>query len=1423
MLERATACAEPRVSLFLRQLENPTRSRRALHPSFWRNGAEARSSTAWWPAYLQDVRDIPLVRPSFPQLLSNTAAIGTDNYHNSFSHKPFAASRRTRRDITVHAYCRPNTRQRHRRDFSLTTRTEDGVIADSIPVQGDAETRFQDEYQDIDAQAPAEEEEEATQRALFHSGGPVNMPMFDAADQVQQSLPPAEALRVLIDSEEKDAYGRAWQLFVRTARHEDMAGAVVEYLSTSQHRVDLDHAIRAYRLTPAADRTLSNYQAVIKAACRRRQHRLAVEIHHETIDKGFHEEVTNSLLGFLVRNGLWKTASQVWDRLPMSRKNAGDPRNHSLWQETDQDLGLPARLLQLIKRLEHNAAIFASERDQIFALAVQLLYRIFSSSEIMANITGTGTSALLDECFYVGLLKDKHYFSGIQTLNTMKGARNRDQLATLLYRNLNMRFPNARLPRSVLGSLLAILCESDGNHLASRVILRRFATDWGKADQSAYLRVLSACARNGDDKSVHEVFDEYCEIHGRPTDLAFLTPLLYANARLGNVSGAQEQFDRLHSHFGLEPNTYCWNILIAAHARARDPEGAFQTFKKMRVAGIRPDQHTLGTLMGICASSGDAVTVKELVEMARREGVGGTIAMVDSLVEAYCRNDEIEEAEDLVETATKIRLSGSRTRMWNILLRHYAFRADTDSVLRIQERMKELSVEADAMTYAALMQSLVVLGKTKAAASILRDLHVNNHVTATVFHYSIILYGYALENKRDMVAVIFNEMSHRFPRVGLSAKLSRLRTQVYRDLELHRLRQNQALQGRPTNEGAHLSHTLDYLAQILLEVNQTDLATKDPQPGLGRRSALEAYPNLYLEFLIATLGRTGAVTQAQNLLARYLALIDSKVLRGANSQLSINLLTSYMTAMVRTKRFGTMNQVWNKVLSLAIQKGRRRSLDLSDPIAEPAGFEPPSARPEAMEISLSISDETEIESLRNPFLERRDIKILPAYKYILSAPLTLYMYALSAQNLAATLTQLVARLEEMGFSLTSKNWNHYVQVLAYSKDADLQVQSFRVFEEKLLPSLPPWHLMKRSKWAKRMLVDGSNEVMLEEPVSRKFIERFQPHTLVPTYWTMVYLGLALMKAQKRGMQGKSLGVAVLRSHAPGTVNAVSRMPYLRDKVQGLLLRGRTLQGELQKRPRRPPKVDRAGLRGSRSPLDHIPLDFSPQELDSVLKKDDFPSGRRSQEQQRKRVQTAEKLSGEIHRTPLVLEGAGRYEHEPEYIRRLQYSVKEKLRLLDIMTNHGSKSRLMTNDEHGDLPFEASLLGKPIGLSADRVPNPHSKEKKELLKHTIQTLKDAKRDRPRLPSGEPDDTRPAALLSAARRPKAAERLHLIRRRGRRKPAIAKSRAFFRRGIQRKIKEALITRQTRVRIPNRLRTSFRRNRAFRARKRRMSRSL
>jgi len=974
-----------------------------------------------------------------------------------------------------------------------------------------------------------------------------------------------------------------------------VSSQVTAYLSKSSQGLNLKARLRLFKVIPEQRRKIEDYRNVIEAALELGKVKLADTHEASAYTRGYGVSCAALLFAHYIRAQNFEKAVALWER-------RNDP---AILSDVEQLDTLPARLSSFLaaqaevdgKVTPAENSVTSSFPDELVdksspkQLADAMLSLISQSARLMNLVTSEWLLSIMSEMLKIGALRPGHCFSAIRTLTSLQNRRS-TAMAVAVYRNCLYHLPAAHPPRYLLGSLLRELAKIE-DIPGVRYIMHQFNALHDSADARAYQLCLTVSARTGDVTSVQQYFDEYCSKFGPPKDHVYFTPLLYVHARLGEVEKTQRQFDRLAREFHMEPNTYWWNILLAAYARRDDLEGAVQKYRDMMDSGIKPNAHTYGTLMGIAAGIGDKESVHAFVDLARENNVQGTNVMIDTLVETYCNNDELEEAEDLAEAATSMNLEGQNTRMWNVLLRTYAFHRDSEAVLRIQERMRDFNVVPDAMTYAALMQSLIYLGKTRDAALILRRLHLSRQVTAGPFHYALLLNAFAKEGNRDMVNTLYEEMLDRFGRVNLSARLSMLHAKVGRNLTNFRAQKG-------VTDGMDLKMAEDFLTRMLEELAVSDFASNDPQPGTRRNRVIEAFPSTFFEFMVGVYGLNQALEKAIDLFHRYQDLEQKFPFTGAQTAAPpIQLLTTFMIAYSKRGDFDGVGHIWNTALTEAIRLGRQRNLaslldDTDRSVFEPASPPPQPNTPDIL-ITTSVvttpkpdlTSDSAFEPLSDPKL-----RIIPAQRFLLSRPLTQYMHALAAQSRHEDVIDIVQRLQHVGFVLNSANWNSYVQILAQSPQSAHQSLAYEVFEEKFTPTLPQWPILRRMK-----TID-SFTVTAPTLRNRKVVQSREPDRLFPTYYTLVYLAAAMQGFMERGEAAGPVQLEHLRSRAPQTVSAVSQMPYLRDEIQGVLLRRRRVQGDKSERLREPRGTpDLRNVLGPAALIDRITASGDPEAKD----------------------------------------------------------------------------------------------------------------------------------------------------------------------------------------------------------------------------------
>ncbi|KAL9114537.1 MAG: hypothetical protein Q9227_001618 [Pyrenula ochraceoflavens] len=918
-----------------------------------------------------------------------------------------------------------------------------------------------------------------------------------------EQLSAFERLQKALNTENAPRLRFIWRLYEKVGRPASLRSQVLSRLADASDPEDLERAMQIYSDIPSAERLAIDYRHGAMIAVRLNNN-LEDQICQESLNRGLGKPSCSFLLCHRISKHQWDKAASIWQSA--SRSPTADS-NFTWWHDLHEHTDLPKHWLTLADTIGEPGKKQSLKAQSRLHLARHLSKRLFRSNKVMSSITAEGILAVIHALERLELLHASHLLLGISTLQKMPGSRLRIEFAMMLYRNFRLKFPDVCPAPSILGALIDIQTDAENSkpeHL--KYILSEFEMYHGCPDPKAYQRSLTAFARMGHVDDVKTTFAAFTSHHGQPSNLTYLTPLIYVHAIVGDVNGAQYEFDRLHTIYGLQPTTYCWNIVLMAFARNRDALGAFQTFNAMLNTNIEPDARSFSTLMAICSSLGDTDAVHKLVDQARQLGIRGNVGMVQTLVEAYCKNGDPDSAENLLETIRSMSLKGSMTRGWNTLLRYHAFKVNTDDVLRIQDRMRKLQFSPDAMTYAVLMQSLIMLGRTSHALKILQSLHFNRQTDANFLHYVILAHGFLHEGDRDMVKVVCDEAMQRFSRSSFALNLTRLESLVQQDLTASR--------SSSTSLKVALRRSESFLLDLVGKIQQKDYATKSPQVGsdAGSRGLAWAFPLAYFRFIVNVYNRHGNYQKVEDLLALYR---DSTTLDGQDTatrrnSLPLDLIAEQISAYARQKQFEKVDECWNEALSQAISLSTPLDLEMSTTeygaqLLPRSVFEPPQPTyfddtQEFEPLVTSSQDSTSSLSTNS--------RILPSQRYSLRGPLSAYILALTAQKRFSHLREVVGRVEKLGFALTGRNCNLYVQALTRSEEIEDQLHAFRVFDEKLADNLGAFNTSRvNSKRHQRLA-------------------KLNPSYYVPEFRTLLFLSDVLKRfRERRDMDG---GAAVAR-------------------------------------------------------------------------------------------------------------------------------------------------------------------------------------------------------------------------------------------------------------------------------------------------------
>jgi len=1362
MLERVPATAESAANLFLRSFERPCRSTRVLDPKFWRHGVDDLDTPAWWPSYLQQVRQIPHTRPPLTEVSTvNRWSSRSTSSGKDVRARPHHLPTPGARPFTVSASS-PQQSQTQRKvydvfeleedDHESAARQVDVELAPSENVwakrrkERQQQQQHDDEFdQDLVASLPFDSDTprqgpahaRISQQTTKQTADVEHVEPFASVAPLKPDDPPSQvpkskkhakrkrlseilnlsdrnhkAFNELLEKQDDISaadFNRAWRLFIALDIQEKVAPYMFKFLTRSSHSSDLPRALEAFRLIPRDERYPSHYRAAIRLEQKRYQHHGAMNLAFEATIKGFN--LLPELLAYFVQNLLWNSVAELLHRNKTADRDmaafAPEPRNNprgelsspdELLKSCENVTDLHLKVLSLADRLRSSHAELIEHKDLLDAFFKRLTALCVQSPVCIHSFAASGLLALFDLQNEFGDLQ--LHEKALHTLLHLPNREAKVDIALTTYRNFRWNRPHAKVPKWMLGGLIGLCSDANYSLDIYKYLLDEFEIIHGLPDEAAYQRVLTSCARQGNTDAVDRVFAQYRHHYRKIRNITWLSPLIYCHAVIGDVANARKQFARIKNEFGLDPNETCWHMLLLAHVRSTDEVSAFDVFEEMREAGIRPGNYAYGTLLAVCATHGDTETALELLANARDDGLQISVPMVNTMVEIYLSHNDVQAAMRFAISISESEPDESLTRLWNSFIRYFAAKGDVPGLMKARSLMSEYKVKADEMTYAALMSALTLMRKTSEAVTLLQDMHHKQGLRVTPFHYSIVLHGFVMEHNRDMVVVIANEMRQRFPNLSPSANRALLLLQSQRD---------------EYAKGKNI-HSVELVASILEGLYASNGTTPHFDQSFGKPQKSSAVASTYFETVIESMIRGGSYDQASQLLDH----LETTMTEGGtiDSSPSMKFLLARMDIAIARGDHSALRSVWTRLFNYASGQAK--------PI------------PVIRKQRKSLTSETESTNVKGPLADTapHDVSqakkspILRAWRIMLSKPLNRYIEAMAHQNrLDEMIGFIKGRFRTAGFKLTGPNWNKYIQVLCQSRGANHHAQAFAMTETLMLNRAQSWKLLQRGLLRQKntsymfKAIGEHKRPLLHKETSysvakRLDVMRVDPRRIIPTYTTMVHLSSVLAHSAREAENGSPSELELISQLAPDTKKFLQKMPHIKDHLQGQLLRGLEKGSDPKPRPRSEQsirdKVHVSGILGSKSPLDHLPAEFlddieaigKPRDdIRALLKRTVTPAKFSRRDEQD--IQLGEKFFGQIARDPIVLAGKGRYETQQEKDFRVKQQKKEKLKQVQALREDLRQRQLTGEVYRRDLGSTAGDTSQEGSIYSDSLISPPS--------------------------------------------------------------------------------------------------------------------
>lgn len=1121
MLERATGCLKTGGRRLLRTPRRSLRSHRSLHSAFWCHGAGDIDLPSWWISLLQLP---PKERSSLPNKATDQATDGASLQLLGGGFLDFLYPAKTL--ASLHKYASkgsayPRTRlQKLSRPYTSAAvglQLDDNSGVDNtetpnltlkpehkyVPPIGDLSKDRVGNAVDLDAIEGHQVSSLPVQ--VLETNPRIGNRLQNIEQPVVNNGVPTLSQSITLARE----YDQAWQKYtaLETQSADGPSDELSALLEELRVRGSVLKAVRARRILTLfgtmslEKRRSAHYDSAIQAALHLDKLQTAVALHREALSRLQGSFGTSSLLLYAVEHDNWQVAIGTWEAYWQEKQLYFE--RPDLWKDVDcMDLELLMDKALAVADLATGTTDATGWKANVKVrnFASQLMLRAFSRYNTMFDLAKH--TDLFARFLTLTEPTSEHFQIAINQLLSVKRP-DCSKAAVKLYwelRKIQGLTPQPKLIEEILVKL------TENHSFEVLKVFDDFRRYHKVPSKRSFRLTVVEMAFQGDAKAVHSLFEEYIVHFGYPTDPKIYLQLLYVYFRRGETQEVVRMFNKLSSSFGFTPTVACWNIVISAHSRVSDVEGALHWYNKLLESDLQPDAFTFTTMMSMYANRGDVEAVEDLLRHCEEQKIKKSIPMIDAMVLAYINNEELNQAERLAEQALSMDLTGSRTRMWNTLLNAYALRSDLEKVYNLYSRMQKAHIYSDGITYAALMQSLCISHQPLAAHKILRVVMPREGIRVTALHYAVVMGGLLATKEYDKVFRVYNRMLKRNINPSFNTQNLLIKAASFLDIS-----ENEK-EGR-VGESTTFKQAEELLDQVVESIDPMDIAAKEPMKAIGSQRLDEAYSTAHFEYLIFLYGQQNAIHKVAELYDKYIATTKKlqehlntdaaqKVQGDMMASPPTKMLSALMVAHIRSQEYEEVERCWYLAMEKAEPLARRsKSTDLSKP-----GW------------------------------------VLPSRRTILSIPLLHYMKSLVAQGRVNDIQSVIDHLHSCGYALDNKAWNLYVQSLAANGQ---QVKAFKVCEKELMPGWTGWGY-RSAKYSTQL----KRRIHASQP------KAWQPSERMPTYKTLVLLAGAYIDLRSRYAFAGAGNTTMVDLHrtAPGVVKAVNDMPRIDDDLQTSVLR-----------------------------------------------------------------------------------------------------------------------------------------------------------------------------------------------------------------------------------------------------------------------------
>ncbi|XP_050373958.1 LOW QUALITY PROTEIN: pentatricopeptide repeat-containing protein At2g01510, mitochondrial [Argentina anserina] len=213
-----------------------------------------------------------------------------------------------------------------------------------------------------------------------------------------------------------------------------------------------------------------------------------------------------------------------------------------------------------------------------------------------------------------------------------------------------------------------------------------------RPDEFTYTFVVKACAklqRGGAAVAAHAVK------YGLEFVAEVRTELVVMCVKDGELGAAGFLFENM-----VERDLVAWNAFIAACVQSGRAAEALDLFRRMRVAGVKPDAVTFVSAFSACGQLGCLETGEEVYGIMRQCGTVCNAIVDNARLDMYVKCGSVDTAEALFEG-----MSQRNVISWSTMVLGYAINGESQKALHMFSRMQKQGIVPNHVTYLGVLSA----------------------------------------------------------------------------------------------------------------------------------------------------------------------------------------------------------------------------------------------------------------------------------------------------------------------------------------------------------------------------------------------------------------------------------------------------------------------------------------------------------------------------------------------------------------------------------------------------------------------------------------------------------------------------------------------------------------------------------------------